>query len=442
MMNASSRAVCPVGRTLDSVMREALEAGMLRCERQRARAMVILLLGLLSMVLVFRVLPSVFGDGAPDRMRAVGQPLCLSLLCFALYEASVWFWLGRLEASGRTPALAFRYINAAIEVSYPTVMIFVLAHYLGSLAVLNGALVLLYFPFITLAALTLDWKLCAFAGSVAAVGFGFAVFRLILGMESVPGLPTLTLPGLQLSKGVYMIVAGLVAGFVAGRLKVQMEQSLRAARERDRAIGIFGQHVSPQVAERLLNQPIELSGEERHVCVMFFDIRGFSGIAAERTASEVVDYLNTLFDPMITSVNDHRGIVNKFLGDGFMAVFGAPVEDPDLCRNAVRCAREILGLVEDLNARGVIPPTRVGIGLHAGPAVTGNVGSERRKEYTIIGDTVNVAARVEQATKQFSARLLVTAAVREATGPEQEAQDLGEVELRGQPKPIRLYMLA
>jgi adenylate cyclase len=438
----SRPAACPIGRTLDPVMRAALEAGMLRCERQRARVMVILLLCLLGMVAFFRVIPAFLGEGGPERIRAIALPLCLSLLAFAAYEAVVWCWLGRLANAGRSPSVAFRYANAAIEVSYPTVMLFVLARHLGPIPVLNGSIMLLYFPFITLAALTLNWRLCAFAGFVAAAGFAFAVVRLIGGAEAIPGLPMLTLPGPHVLKGINMIIAGLVAGFVAGRLKVQMEQSLRAARERDRAIGIFGQHVSPQVAERLLNQPIELSGEERHVCVMFLDIRDFSGIATERTPTQVVDYLNTLFDPMITSVNDHRGIVNKFLGDGFMAVFGAPVEDPDLCRNAARCARGILGLVEELNARGAIPPTRIGIGLHAGPAVTGNVGSERRKEYTIIGDTVNVAARVEQATKQFAARLLITAAVRDVIGPSAEEKDLGEVQLKGQPKPVRLFMLA
>lgn len=436
-MNAAPRTACPLGRSLDTVMREALEEGMLRCECQRARAMVVLLLGLSATVFVFRVIPMLRDQMVPEVMRASTKPLWMSLLGFAAYEASVWLWLRRKLAARRSPGLAFRYLSAAIEVSYPTFMILVLAHHVGSPQVLNGALVLLYFPFITLTALTLDWRLCTFAGFVAAIGFITAVVQLV-----IRGLPDPLLVGPQLGKGITMVAAGLVAGFVAGRLKTQMEQSLRAARERDRAIGIFGQHVSPQVAERLLNQPIELSGEERHVCVMFLDIRDFSSIALERTPTQVVSYLNILFDPMITSVNDHRGIVNKFLGDGFMAVFGAPAEDPDLCRNAVRCARQILQLVEDLNGRGDIPPTRVGIGLHTGPAVTGNVGSERRKEYTIIGDTVNVAARVEQATKQFSARLLVTAAMRDAIGPEESAEDLGEVELKGQPKPMRLFRLA
>lgn len=437
-----SRAyACPLGRDLDPMMRDALEAGMMRCERQRARVMVILLLGLLGLVLLFRVFPAFFGSDGPARIHLIARPLCLSLLAFAAYEAAVLAWLGRLARAERSPPPVFRYLNAAIEVSYPTVMLFVLARHLGPIPVLIGSIMLLYFPFITLAALTLDWRLCAFAGLVAALGFAFAAICLIAAAEPVAGLPALTLPGPHVLKGINMIIAGLVAGFVAGRLKVQMEQSLRAARDRDRAVSIFGQHVSPEVADRLLHQPVELSGEERHVCVMFLDIRDFSAIAAERGAAEVMDYLNTLFGPMITAVNGHRGIVNKFLGDGFMAVFGAPVEDPDLCRNAVGCAREILALVDDLNARGEIPPTRIGIGLHAGAAVTGIVGSERRKEYTIIGETVNVAARVEQATKQFAARLIVTGALCEAIGMA-GGKDLGEVRLKGQPKPVRLVALA
>jgi len=121
-------------------------------------------------------------------------------------------------------------------------------------------------------------------------------------------------------------VAGLVAGLLARQIKRQVEVSLRTVQDRDRAVRIFGQYVSPQIAEKLLHQPVDLGGELRNVCVMFLDIRNFSSYAAGERPEAVMAYLNTLFDFMIDIVNEHQGIVNKFLGDGFIAVFGAPVE--------------------------------------------------------------------------------------------------------------------
>jgi adenylate cyclase len=234
-----------------------------------------------------------------------------------------------------------------------------------------------------------------------------------------------------------------VAAFVAGQLQSHLLSAVKAARERDRAVGIFGQHVSPQVARRLIDQKAELDAEQRHVCVLFLDIRGFSSMAAERTPAEVMDYLNELFAPMITLVNQHGGFVNKFLGDGFMAVFGAPFEDPELHRNAVRCSLALLKCVENFNAAKSIPFTRIGIGIHAGDAMAGTVGNRERKEYTLLGDTVNAAARIEQETKKLGAQIIVSEAVLEGLSEERKsATELGEITLRGISQPLRLYRLA
>jgi adenylate cyclase len=142
-------------------------------------------------------------------------------------------------------------------------------------------------------------------------------------------------------------------------------------------------------------------------------------------------YLNTLFDFMLDVVNAHHGIVNKFLGDGFMAVFGAPIDDTECCGHAVAASLEILERLDRLNAVGKIHPTRVGIGLHTGEAVTGNVGSSERKEDTIIGDFVNLASRLEQATKEFHARLLISEAVRRTLDGVAGVEDLGSIDLKG-----------
>jgi adenylate cyclase len=259
--------------------------------------------------------------------------------------------------------------------------------------------------------------------------------------EESPMLAILRSPHQYVIKSAFLMLGGCIAGFVAAQIKRQLMSALQTLEERDRAISIFGQHVSPQVAELLLHQPVDSTGEERRVCVMFLDIRDFSRIAGERSPTEVMDYLNTLFSFMIPVINEHRGIINKFLGDGFMAVFGAPLDDCDPCKNAVTASLAILEKIKEMNDAKKIPPTKLGIGLHLGMAITGNVGGGDRKEYTVIGDAVNLAARIEQATKQFQAQLIISEEVAKALETS-SGEDLGLVELKGQARPVRLFKLA
>ena len=176
---------------------------------------------------------------------------------------------------------------------------------------------------------------------------------------------------------------------------------------------------------------------------MFLDIRNFTGFAEKKTPEQVVQYLESLFGFMIEIVNRNNGIINKFLGDGFMAVFGAPLSDGRDCENAVRSAREILERVRSESESGAILPTTIGIGLHAGRAVTGSIGSAERKEYTVIGDVVNLASRIEKMNKQFGSQLLISEMVSEAAGTEAVgAISKGMVNVRGRESGIEIYQLA
>ena len=176
---------------------------------------------------------------------------------------------------------------------------------------------------------------------------------------------------------------------------------------------LFGQHVSPRVVERLLAIGAAELSEMRRVCVMFVDIRSFTSAARSRTPAEVVARLEDVFEILVEIVDRHNGIVNKFLGDGLLAIFGAPIDDPAEAANAVAAAREMLMSIETNNI-GHAWPIRLGIGIHIGEAVAGTVGSHRRKEYTVIGDTVNLASRLESLNKDVGSQLIVSDAVRDA----------------------------
>ncbi len=250
----------------------------------------------------------------------------------------------------------------------------------------------------------------------------------------------------RLSLGLLILAAWLVALTTAGIIEAGKRLTLEALRqqdERNSVLRTFGQHVSPQVVDALLRQGDALESSLRHVSVMFLDIRGFTTLSESKRPEEVVDLLNDLFAFMIDEINAHHGIINKFLGDGFMAVFGAPISSGEDARNSVAAARAILVQLERRIQDQRLPPLRVGIGIHHGEAVTGSVGSLERKEYTLIGDVVNVASRVEGLNKQFASQLLVTEAVydlqHEPPEPVARHQD---VQLKGRRDTVTVYQLA
>jgi adenylate cyclase len=422
---------------------DSLGVEILRSERKRVTILAVLFAFAACVFSFVSFVPGLLD--AEFRVRFQTQwPWMISLYgVMAAYEWALRTLMGWLIEHRRQPNVALRYLNAFFETSIPTVMLFIAVSLMGPRDAFGSPAFLLYFFFIMLSILRLDARLCLFTGAVAALEHFIFAYVVIGGFAQVA-------PGSIAATAVYhfirsfiLLMAGLVAGLIARQIQRQTEISLRTVQERDRTVRIFGEYVSPQIADKLLHQPVELGGELRNVCVMFLDIRNFSSYAAGERPEAVMAYLNTLFEFMIDVVNRHHGLVNKFLGDGFMAVFGAPIDDPERCAHAVGASVEILERLDRLNAAGTIHPTRVGIGLHMGEAVTGNVGSAERKEYTIIGDIVNVASRLEQATKEFHARLLISEAVRRSLDAAMPGvEDLGLVALKGQPNPARIFKVA
>ena len=332
-----------------------------------------------------------------------------AFIVYELFAASVvTIFLRR----GRNFPVLGRYMNALVETSFPTVLLYLLAGYLSSPAIIFGTWpALLYFLFIILSTLRLDFALSAFTGAVAAVElFVLAFVTLHLGWQTED--PDLSI-GYHVTRSAVLLAAGLLAGYAGATIKSHFRRALAAASARDEVTNLFGQHVSPRVVERLLAIGAAELSEMRSVCVMFVDIRSFTTAARTRTPAEVVERLDDVFEILVDIVDRHNGIVNKFLGDGLLAIFGAPIDDPLEAANAVAAAREMLMSVEASNV-GHSWPIRLGIGIHIGQAVAGTVGSQRRKEYTVIGDTVNLASRLESLNKEVGSQLIVSDAVREA----------------------------
>jgi adenylate cyclase len=330
----------------------------------------------------------------------------------------------------------YPFITALIEISMPTAGLVMAATYASPGSPVPLIPVFLYHVFIVLSALRLSLFLSLFTGAVAAIEF-LVVSRFYLDRMNF-------YRPIQVPIGISLLVLGAVTGFVGREIRKRMVEANKLAEERNNIVHMFGRHVSPAVVNELLASGSDLRGEKKSVCVMFLDIRNFTSFAEKKSPEEVVYYLEHLFDFMIEIVNRNHGIINKFLGDGFMAVFGAPISDGHNCLNAVQAAKEILMRLKIEIAQGNVPPTRVGIGLHSGDAVMGSIGSALRREYTVIGDVVNLASRIEKLNKEFDSELLISEEVKHDALSDNlsEAISMGHVQVRGREEPIQIYQLA
>jgi adenylate cyclase len=371
------------------------------------------------------------GDAAPhDRL---GYLAYLGVATAgAAFEVGCWWWHRRGLARARFP-LTFLLGNSLFLTSC---YVFIFIIYGDSFA---AFLLPTCIALVTLGALLTEPRATLILGAGVAIQY----LGLVLGgghFGLLAPIPSGSLAGsVLLLLGNAVLVAQLAQMRVARELAVA---ELRAAIERSHILEIFGQQVSPSVVDRLLTQKTLPSTELRSICVMFLDIRGFTGFAESKRPEEVITYLNTLWELLVDVINQHHGIVNKFLGDGFMATFGAPLAEGNTCRNAIDAALEIVATIERAVAEGRCPPTRIGIGLHAGEAVAGNVGSATRKEYTIIGDVVNLASRIEAMNKEFKSTLLCSREV--VDGAQQQlpaAISLGTVLVRGHKQSVELLQL-
>ncbi len=206
----------------------------------------------------------------------------------------------------------------------------------------------------------------------------------------------------------------------------------------------LGRYFSPAVVEHLSRQGSSASSQNRIVTVLVSDVRGFTSMSEKMEAHEVVDFLNEYFTEMVDIVFKHGGTLDKFMGDGLLAYFGAPLEQPDHGLQAVRCSLEMVEALEKLNRRHQGRQTKfsLGIGLHSGTVTLGNIGSPSRQEFTIIGDTVNVASRIEGITKEHDTFILASKSVVELTQQDFQWRSIGDIKLRGKEKTMELFTCA
>lgn len=295
------------------------------------------------------------------------------------------------------------------------------------------------------------WPFLLGVALIAALAFAFSrrINPVATGAAlAVTSLIALALSDAAIGRDILLPVATPLAFAWAWFLCAAIAGYLRERRTREQAVSLFTRFLNPNVVRQIVDQgeTVEsLSGRTCNITVLFSDIRGFTTLSETRSPAEVVTLLNRYFDRQVEVVFRHGGTLDKFIGDCIMAFWGAPLDDPDHARHAVAAAMEmqeiLLAFKEELIAEGSdVGDFDVGIGVHSGPAVVGFIGAQRKLDYTAIGDTVNLASRVEGLTKGV-ARVLVTQETMQACG---ESQDFrfephGAFSVKGRSAAVELY---
>lgn len=222
-----------------------------------------------------------------------------------------------------------------------------------------------------------------------------------------------------------------------------INQMTKGLQEKERLKLNFSRYVSDHVLQKILSSsiPTKLEGERRKITVLFSDIRQFTQLSEHLPPEQIVSLLNEYFKVMLDIIFAHKGTLDKFIGDGLMVEFGAPLQDELQERNAVAAAIAMQKALKKLNETWKQPVIQVGIGIHTGLAVVGNIGSEKRMEYTAIGDTVNIAARLEQMTKSTEKYILISEDTYQAVKEEFQVENLGSTTLIGRQEPITVYAI-
>ncbi len=370
-----------------------------------------------------------------------------SLIC-AAYALVLWR-AGRAHRVQGQQRYVFMLPLAILPSAY-----FIAAEWLyvdGAAAFITGPVSYCYLFFVVITGFTFSFRVSVASGFAAAVGYFCCYLMAQPGLGNVQTTNVLLYQDLNSTvvagfKALVFICTGLAVGTIGHLGKRLVLRTLFEERDKSRLQRLFGQYVTGVVSDRILRRAAEVSGDRVEVVILFSDLRGFSSFAEGRDPAVVVQRLNAYLERMVAAIQAEGGVVDKFIGDAVMAVFGGLVAVDHPCRRALRAAHGMRAGLADLNAQWAdagLESFENGIGLHVGEVIQGPVGSHDRKEFTAIGDTVNTAARLEELTKTLPSRILMSEAVYAQLDERGRAPltPLGEIRVKGRSQPVTVFGL-
>lgn len=338
----------------------------------------------------------------------------------------------------------FKYVNALIELALITIMLYVYTVYFNQNSLLSDIItVSLYYVIVFLSAFYLDKYICIATGITAACGY--TLLHIINRTSSSSDVMEEILYNKYFvyATGILLFLCGIVAAFMANQLQKGIQRTIELVEDENKLFNLFSRQISKEVALELLDKDGKMPSQLRFVSVMFIDIRNFTVYAETQLPETIVEFQNAFFGIITDVVHKYDGIVNQFLGDGCMITFGAPVNVPNPAANAVNAALEINKIIDTKIAKKELHPFTIGIGIHCGQAVTGNIGTILKSEYSITGGVVILAARIEPENKRYNSKILISKEALEAAGVEGiNPIPMGSSHLKGWSHPVELFKIA
>jgi len=369
--------------------------------------------------------------------RGLGLTLLAMALVYAAYAGLLAPRLLRREAW----LVWVQRLSVSVEVSIPVMISLVDLVYLGGRYAFTSTPV--FFVFLAVIAAGIRWRpwLALYAGALGGLeqGLLYLLYLPDITPAHVEALPSLSAAH-AMQRSVYLLLAGVLAAVAAQVGRRIAERVVEQLIEQERVRRLFGEYVSSKAVDEVLSGDLALAGERREVTVLFADIRSFTTLSASLEPEQVVAFLNRYFAAVSQVISVEGGMVNKFMGDGLLAVFGAPEPQPDHARRAMRAAWAMVAAAATVKQPDG-QPTAIGVGLHTGALVLGSIGSPHHRDYTVIGDTVNVASRVEGLTRELGECVLLTEETRAAAGEGTEVDGLGERQVKGREAAVKLFAL-
>jgi len=394
------------------------------------------------------------GTRADDPTRALGYILVLSL--FAALGLAHYALIGT-RFDRRWVKYVFITLDIAI-VSWlvATQPLYQSAAGLPAVMIFRAPVFPFYFVILGVAAFSFSPAMVMWTGIVGALGWLLAYSHVASTVDGVrnwteiPNNPTAEqiteivldprfggLSG-RVQEAVLLAVVAFLIAVVMWRARVTLRRQLEAERDRTTLSGIFGRFVPQTIVNAMIAGRGALAPVEREATVLFSDIAGFTGMTQRAGAARTVEILNAYFDEVTRIIGAHNGIVTQFQGDAVLATFNVPVEDAAHARNAFESARAILACVAQREFAG--ERIRVRIGINTGSLVAGNVGGGGRQSYTVHGDAVNLAARLEALCKEYDTSLLVSATTAKAL-PDAQLVAVGDIAVRGFAEPVTVFSI-
>lgn len=427
-------------------MKEAIQIQLnkelIRSEVMRNKVLLLLLVpGFTIGCISFFIMPDQWLSSIATNLQTPRFLAGISLLLI-LTEIYIFFVFRKVAKEKREFPLIRRHIQNVIEILYPVVTIGGVCLLENDSSYLEAPPFYMLYLFLILSILNLDFYLSLVGGILACISYLAVSLYILEEVGEVSMSQLYSHPIFHVEKAGFLLLCGVIIAIIAKQIRRRISNSFEAEEERSQIKMLFGQQVSPQVMDELLADSAKRGSKRLEVTVMFMDIRNFTPFASTRSPEEIISFQNAVFSPIIEIIHKHGGIINQILGDGFMATFGAPISVKDHSEEALTASLAMVEAIKKLVEAEVIPNTRIGIGLHTGQVVAGNIGNEIRQQYSITGTTVITAARLEQLNKIYNTQIIVSGSTYKLVPSLQSHfKSLGEVQLKGQDEEVAVYGL-